>query len=277
MAVMAWQRAAGDPGGCGGVGGLVEERVVEPARKQRHRIVTPGTEPRCDDVPVALEQRAAGLEDAETIGRVVERGQAVGARRPPFVNIVVALPAVVVVVEVAGRDRPPVGRPRQRRRELPLVDRGRAPARRAVRGTICRSTRATTQPAAGRRQPPAVAPSDRRSGEAVENEQPARNERDQHVRPVGGRAQPGVGDVEDTFEAGEHDAAGHQHDERREQRQTGTDGAAVGVVDAAPQVGDGKGKSRDDEDADPAPGARETPPARNGSRRSGRRTSSGRG
>ena len=68
------------------------------------------------------------------------------------------------------------------------------------------------------------------------------------MRPVGGRTQAGVGDVEDTFEAGEHDAAGHQRDERREQRQTGADGAAVGVVDAAPQVGNGEDKSRDDEE-----------------------------
>lgn len=144
---------------------------------------------------VAGLQRLSRIEHGKQVGGVVERSEAMGTARPGFVNVGVALEAVLIVEQRSGGDEITGRRPRQRGKEILLT--------RLVAGHIPPARILRVQPdhdegeSAGHRGPGDTdPPANPLAGQAVQNEQPDDHERGDDVRPVGGLPSAWILDLE---------------------------------------------------------------------------------
>ena len=165
---------------------VVKFRVVERAAEERHHVVAARAPPRGPHVAVAPERHPPRLPHAEQIRLVVERAEMMRAVKPAAVGVFVAFQAVVVHHQRPRRDE--VARRGAGKRRLEIF----LPFRRTDRvlpGMLRMQEDHSQHDEADRRGPlDAGPPFDARPREPVQDVEPHRQHRRDHVRPVRHRA-----------------------------------------------------------------------------------------
>ena len=169
-----------------------------------------------------------------------------GAHRPGLVAVLVALLAVGVVHQDPRRDEVAGRRTRQRGEEIAFS--GRRPFLIPTPGILGLDYDHDGGEADRHESPPQTdLPLDSSPGQAVQDEQPRRCERAQHVGPIGNGADSWVLDDDDPFDAGQNQAAGDQTQGHSEQAEADIDRPPIRAVQAVSDMDQSEDQEWQDE------------------------------
>ena len=145
---------------------------------------------------------------------------------PGLEAVFVALLAVLLVHEHPRGDEVATGGARQRREEVLLA--GVRPHLIPAPGILCLQNQHDSGKGGGDCGPAqAHPPADPLAGKAMQDEQPRRHQRSDHVRPVRDRAHRRALDHDDALDPGQDDTAGQQRQCDSEQSEADIDGSPI--------------------------------------------------
>ena len=239
---------AGDPGLAALRVHVVVVRVVELAREERDRVVTPRAPAGGLRVAVAFHGDAPGLAHAGQVRLVVERAEVVRGVEPALVGVLVALQAVIIHHQGLGGDELAGGRDRLGRVEVLLAllgppDAERPGVLRVQEGHQHHEARHDAPP------DPQPLPADARAGQAVLHIEPDRQQGRHDVQPVAHRADGRVADLEplEPVEPDEDQPREADHDRAEEQGEPEPHGRLVRPLPRRDQVREAEDEERDED------------------------------
>ena len=190
-----------------------------------------GAEPRRFHVAVACQYHAPGAAHRERIGRIVEGGEAVGAVLPIGVGVGVAARAVVVPHQVLRLDESAARGSRQRGQEIDRLG----------HRLLSRLGKPHSDQADAKRQRADAKPGGPANGascQAMQDEQPARQERRNDVQPIRNGACRRMPQFHHRQAPRQGNAGGQKHDDGGKERQPKPHGQAIGAMQGATHVHD---------------------------------------